>query len=93
MNEFLGLSQLQQRSYAPALTRLNQLQRGAPRLERSLGDLQFVVQLAQGDVCRCDVAHQRRDDSLAIFFSAQKSCSCGFGRTAQTAPDVHLKRQ
>src|SRR6266852_445582 len=50
MNEFLRLSQVQQCSDAAALTRLNELQRGPPRLERPPGNLQFVIQLAQGDV-------------------------------------------
>ncbi len=72
MNKFLGLPQIQAGCDAAALARLHKLQGDSPRLQRSPGDFQFVIQLAQSDIRRSDVAHQRRDDSLPRFFITQK---------------------
>ena len=57
----------------------------------SLGDLQFVVQLAQAEVSGGHIAHQRGHDGFAVLFRAQQIGARGFGRPAQPSPDVHFK--
>ena len=77
----------------PRLARLRQVERLLARFQRSVGNLQLIVQLAQRQVSGGHIADQRGDHGLAVFLRAQKIRTRGFGGAAQLAPEIHFERE
>ncbi len=68
IHQLFRLTQVEQRGDTSALPRLDEIERLPPRGECVLGDIQFVIQLAEAEVAGGHIAHQCCNHRLTVFF-------------------------
>jgi hypothetical protein len=60
-------------------------------LTRALGDLELLIEAAQVEVRRRDIAHQSGDDGLLPELRRKQGCARGLGGPRQSSPEIHFE--